>query len=260
MEPGYDSSISMKPRRFLLFVLAVAVSFGLASAGAEETVNLVDLDPNEGVRESGKELMALSLDLHRLEPIELNAQRLLIGVHGYASEGYEWVYPLQTMDDDSTTTYFFRWDYSKCPQESATILKGKIEKLLEKHPQFSEVSVVGHSLGGVLVSTLIDDWPVRKPTEMHAIAAPLAGMGSMLERCGEILPDRIPVTVRFYQWRTQHKLDGAFKNLEEDPQVVKIEGSLAVTLPDTYRDRRLGHNWAVSWVAERIAHARKPSE
>lgn len=226
-------------------------------ASSDESVALKDLDSGEGVRESGLQLMQLSFGLHRLEPETEGATSLLIGVHGYQSQGYEWVYPLQTMDDEQTTTYFYRWDFTKCPDQSARDLIQSIKKLLDSDGTTTKLTVVGHSLGGVLVSALIDDWPFEQSTDLHAVAAPLAGLGSFSEECGKFLPDRIPPTIRFLQWRTQHKLDGAYRNLDEDPQIVSLAGSVAVTLPETYRDRRLGHNWAVSWVADRIASAKE---
>ncbi len=227
------------------------------STNSDEPVVLQKLDADEGVRESGAQLMQLSLGLHRLEPESEEATSLLIGVHGFRSQGYEWVYPLQTMDDEETTTYFYRWDYTQCPDQSAGGLVQAIDELLDSDADRTKITVVGHSLGGVLVSALIDDWPFEQATDLHAVAAPLAGLDSFTDKCGEFLPDTIRPTIRFLQWRTQHKLDGAYRNMDVDPQVVAIEGSVAVTLPETYRERRLGHNWAVSWVAERIANAKK---
>ena len=59
--------------------------------------------------------------------------------------------------------------------------------------------------------------------------------------------------VTFYQWRTIKELDGVFNNLEYDPQIIDLKGSLVTRLPDTYNGMRLGHNWSLSWVAEKIA-------
>lgn len=250
----FENSMGRGSRWTLLLCLLLVPTL---PTNSDEPVVLKELDAGEGVRESGTQLMQLSLGLHQLEPESDDATSLLIGVHGFRSEGYEWVYPLQTMDDEETTTFFYRWDYTQCPDQSAGGLVQAIKELLDSDGDTTKITVVGHSLGGVLVSALVEDWPFEQATDLHAVAAPLAGLDSFADKCGKFLPDTIRPTIRFLQWRTQHKLDGAYRNLENDPQVVDIEGSVAVTLPETYRERRLGHNWAVSWVADRIANAKK---
>ena len=55
-----------------------------------------------------------------------------------------------------------------------------------------------------------------------------------------------------FEWRTQHELDNAFNRLPEDPQVVDLPDSVVIRLPAKYNDRRLGHNWSISWVAEKL--------
>ncbi len=60
----------------------------------------------------------------------------------------------------------------------------------------------------------------------------------------------IPKKSVLYEWRTQFQLDNVFKNLNEDPQRIELNGSLVTTLPYTYKGNRLGHNWSISWVAD----------
>ena len=60
----------------------------------------------------------------------------------------------------------------------------------------------------------------------------------------------LPNNSSLFEWRTQHQLDSAFKDLSEDPQQINIKGSLVTILPDTYKGNRLGHNWSISWVAD----------
>ena len=52
---------------------------------------------------------------------------------------------------------------------------------------------------------------------------------------------------------TIKELDGEFRNLKSDPQLLEIEGVVAKRLPEEYNGNRLGHNWSLSWVAEKIA-------
>ena len=55
-----------------------------------------------------------------------------------------------------------------------------------------------------------------------------------------------------YEWRTIKNLDGAFKNLKEDPQNVEIFGSIVTRLPETCKKNKLGHNWSISWVVDKL--------
>lgn len=241
-----------------LLGLALA-SFGIFSASvciAEVSLELADLEPVLDARGSGSKLMALSLGLHHLESDVESATHAFIGVHGH-TQGHEWVQPLQTINDDQTAVMFFRWDLSKCPRASRKLLTESLEELLENFEQIDKLTLVGHSLGGVLVSTVVSRWKFALPTDVHVVAAPLAEDNPKLEECASILPEKLPPTVRFFQWRTQHQIDLTFKDLEVDPQIVSIEGSLAITLPTTFRERSLGHNWSLSFVADRIARTRK---
>ena len=215
---------------------------------------LHELDADDGVKSSGLRLMSLEHGLHALERANDSPQdTLLVGVHGYASEGYEWVYPLQKMDSERTSTYYYRWDYKQCAEPSADSLQTALGELLKAEPGIKHVQLVGHSYGGILVSLLVENWTYGIPIEIHAVAAPLAGMGELAQHCGYMPPDSVADNVTFFQWRTRHHLDNAFRNLDVDPQIINLPAASIIELPDTYRGRRLGHNWSLSWVADELA-------
>ena len=241
-------------KRPVVFCLLLLCCYVIA---AEESFPwLSKLDAGDGVRESGSRLVGLSYGLHALETEEANASELFIGVHGWRSQGYEWVYPLQTIDDKTRQMYFFNWDTNddRCQLEVVDEIKTSIQKELNNHPHLTSVSVIGHSLGGVVVAQLADAWDVDARLTIHTVAAPLAMLtGDRDEACPLQLPQTQPKNVRFIQWRTQFELDNAFNRMDQNPMVVEIPHSIVVELPDTYRDRRLGHNWSISYVAEQIA-------
>ena len=83
---------------YLLLTL-ILFSFNLISQ------NLYELDPNENYLDLGKKLMNLDFGLHNLEQNSKNIE-ILIGIHGGDSRGFEWIYPLQKIDDDKMNTYF----------------------------------------------------------------------------------------------------------------------------------------------------------
>ena len=66
------------------------------------------------------------------------------------------------------------------------------------------------------------------------------------------MPNALRAGTNLHQWRTIQELDGAFKDLSYDPQVVEINGSTVTRLPETYKGNKLGHNWSISWVADEL--------
>ena len=92
------------------------------------SLNLYELDPNKEYLKSGQKLMDLDFGLHDLEANSIGKE-ILISIHGRDSRGFEWIYPLQTIDNEVTKTYFFRWDTTKCPQKTIPILMKEISAM-----------------------------------------------------------------------------------------------------------------------------------
>ena len=89
---------------------------------------------------------------------------------------------------------------------------------------------------------------------MHAIAAPLKGISRQLQEFkskGKNLY-LINESVRYIQWRTDYKEDGAFKHLEQDPQDVILKNGKYVLLPKTWNERRLGRTLSIQWVVDQL--------
>ena len=84
---------------------------------------LDSLDPGKGYKESGDKLASLETGLNQLEIFSGKEKILLVSVHGSRSEGYEWIYPLQTLDTEKSATFFYRWDDRKCYIKSAKKLE-----------------------------------------------------------------------------------------------------------------------------------------
>jgi len=206
------------------------------------------LEAGDDVRASGTRLIALPLDLHRLDRDDGSSTTATIAVHGWNSAGYEWVYLLKALDDAESSTWFWRWDWNGCPGPAADALNERLATA--PFAELERIRLIGHSYGGVLVAATAERWQGSVPLEVHTIAAPLAGVG---DRCPYRTPEALPAKVAFHEWRTRHQLDGAFRRMPVDPQVIELPGSNVTRLPATYNGRRLGHNWSVSWVAETLA-------
>jgi pimeloyl-ACP methyl ester carboxylesterase len=169
-----------------------------------------------------------------------------------AVKGYEWIYPIKTIDSKQKHMYFYRWHDNGCFQSSAVELANEINNLLSQNNSFKKVSLIGHSYGGILVTHVLKLWNAATPLEVHVVASPLLGTSTLKSICGYEPIEMLPNNTSLFEWRTQHQLDSAFKDLSEDPQQINIKGSLITVLPETYKGNRLGHNWSISWVADEI--------
>ena len=129
-------------------------------------------------------------------------------------------------------------------------LVNEIYTLLNQDNSFKKVILMGHSYGGILVTDVLKHWNVVTPLEVHVIASPLLGMPMLINICDYEPIAILPNNSSLFEWRTQHQLDNAFKDLSEDPQQINIKGSIVTVLPDTYKGNRLGHNWSISWVVD----------
>ena len=223
---------------YLLFALLITPSELLS-------LNLYDLDPNKEYLKSGQRLMDLNFGLHDLEANSIGKE-ILISIHGWDSRGFEWIYPLQTIDNEVTKTYFFRWDTTKCPQQTIPTLVKEISAMKD----IEKITILGHSYGGILSSLLLNEIEAIE-TEIHVIAAPL-GSSDLKKYCGYKHPTSKNNNVSYYQWRTVKKLDYAFNSFDYDPQLIDFKESSVVRLPSQYRGKRLGHLWSISWVADNI--------
>ena len=136
------------------------------------------LDAGGNVQASGTKLIALPLDLHRLDRDDGSPSTATIAVHGWNSAGYEWIYLLKALDDAESSTWFWRWDWNGCPGTAADALSERLSQA--PFTDLDRIRLIGHSYGGVLVTVSAERWQGSVPLDVHAIAAPLAGVG---DRC-----------------------------------------------------------------------------
>jgi len=235
-------------KRFLVILFFIFV----IGCSENKVVSLDYFIEENDVFESGESLMNLSFGLHLLEESNLNQNTLLVSVHGSASRGYEWIYPLQTLNNEKNLVSFFRWNDNACPGPSIISLLEFIKDKLNQNPYLNRVELIGHSYGGLLVTDFLKSWDIEVPLKIHSIAAPLKGLGASSSLCNYQPPARVEEGTSLHQWRTVQELDGAFKDLDYDPQEVEIRDSLVTRLPRTYNGNKLGHNWSISWVADEI--------
>ena len=243
----------MKKLESVQKLIPISCILVLLSCGESIPPTLDTFEAEKDVFESGKSLISLPFDLHDLEEVTVDQNILLIGVHGSNSRGYEWIYPLQRLNNDGNMVSFFRWDDDACPNPSMSSLLSLIKDKFNNNPNLNNVILLGHSYGGLLAVAFAKAWDMDVPLQIHSIAAPLKGMGIINSICDFELPDIVENNIELHQWRTIKELDGAFSDLDYDPQVMKILKSKVTRLPETYKGNKLGHNWSISWVADEIS-------
>lgn len=220
---------------------------------------LRELQTGEQVDDSGRWLMSLPPGLARLDDASTSRPLAIIGVHGYKSEGKEWVEALQRFGQMGAEVYFYRWNWNQCPETASEELSRAMEGLARSRPHLERLVVVAHSYGGVVATVAAQDEPFGKPAELHVVASPLAGV-SQLERCDFHGVPAKPASedISWRQWRTRKEVDGVYKDMETDPQIVELPALAVTDLPATWEGRELGHNWSVLYVAKSLETAQAP--
>jgi pimeloyl-ACP methyl ester carboxylesterase len=234
--------------------LILIFSFFAASCSDSSTshIQLKDFIDDVSVQKLGQGLIDLPYGLNALESGLSESEEILIAVHGSRSQGYEWVYPLKSIDSLKKEMYFYRWPDQGCFEAPAEKLIKDISNILLENPSLNKVILIGHSYGGILVSDVLKKWANKIPVEAHIIASPLAGSDLLINSCNYSPIKKIKANSALFEWRTQHQLDSAFKDISPNPQDIPISGSSITILPDTYKGNRLGHNWSISWVADEV--------
>ncbi|MCF7824547.1 MAG: alpha/beta hydrolase [Candidatus Marinimicrobia bacterium] len=226
-------------------------------------INIQTFDESKDIRSAGLYLMD-----NPAGPIKIvngeqdNDSVLVVAVHGYLSEGYEWITGIQNLAVHYGSLFFYRYDWDRCPDAVSSDLTRAIHSELKKHP-YNKLVLFGHSYGGLVV-TFAASQLGSVNTEINVIAAPLSGFSSLLSPCeslnydveGSLVYPPWKKSVKVIQHRTVHGQDGAFRDLEIDPQVIELPFEQVQTLPPTMDGHRLGHNWAVTWVLDQ--HVGKP--
>ena len=143
--------------------LAVVVCLAHFTFATDDYPWLAELDAGQGVKASGLRLMNLDPGLHPLERNTGRATKILVGVHGFRSKGYEWVYPLQTLDDENTLAFFRRWNTFHCSNNASADMARSLGIVLASHPHIESVKIIGHSYGGLMAIGFIE--PLLSPVQ-----------------------------------------------------------------------------------------------
>ncbi len=250
---------------WFLQLIALTTLCSILSADSTAIIKTADLPIAQELRASGKKLINQKYGFTRIDDdSSYDVRTVVVTVHGLKSEGYEWVYGVRKLAQQFRHTYFYRYNWEVCPDSASMFLAKQLSKLIGDSPGCERLIIFGHSYGGIVVTELASRLYLNIPVEIHTIASPLRGYAALSKRCepeiqrdGTLMFSEWETNISHFQWRTQHKLDGAFRRLKIDPQDILITGSEVTLLPDSMNGRRLGHNWSITWVVDeflRIPH------
>ena len=119
------------------------------------------------VKESGKKLINQTFGFTKIiaDSAQIN-ETIIIAVHGYESEGYEWVSSLNNLAEEYSNTYFYRYDWDICPDSLGYNLADSIVALIQDVSQLNKIIIFGHSYGGLVVTYLASNLDFIIPIEM----------------------------------------------------------------------------------------------
>ena len=211
----------------------------------------------------GEDLVAMPFGMQLLEANNADADELVIGIHGGNSEGYEWIYPLWQLNQESNQVFFYRWNDKRCANANNSNLVNQIDSLLDNYSKVKEIKILSHSYGGThllysldLIEQRIASKNQDLKIEIHFIASLLSPPLLLRLGCQFKTDFKDDYSMDIYNWKTIQEIDGAFRNYRKDPQEISISSAAQKRLPETYNGRKLGHNWSISWVADQISKSK----
>lgn len=245
----------MKRIALILYIILV-VGCQSTDSSTNNTININKLSLYNDVKKAGRELVSLSNGLNKVDRNEQhNDSTLIVAVHGYESEGYEWVHFLSEFSKQYPNIYFYRYDWDNCPDELGIEFANTLDSLISIKSEISQISIFGHSYGGLVITYAAAELQTDKKISINTIASPLAGYPRIMDECrleyseqNQLVYSAWNSNISHHQWRTQKEQDGAFRKMDYDPQELDIYNSTVTVLPDSMDGHRLGHNWAVTWV------------
>ena len=183
----------------------------------------------------------------------------IVLVHGFyptdwPTKGFEWTEALKNLTKTQHPTWWFRYDWNNCPEQSSRTLDFALDSLKTNIEDLELVYVVGHSYGGLIVADLAENWDSDLNLSAHSIASGLNHYRDRLKSC-EVHGKKEYVfgkNVDYIQWRTVKEVDGVFKNFDYDPQEVTLKNGSFVLLPKRWNGKRLGHNLSIQLVMEEL--------
>ena len=138
-------------KRLTAILVLFAVTFQNEKLFSQE-IDANALHLGDKIFSSGKYLIDRENGLHLIGASQKQIDTIFVAVHGFRSQGYEWIYALKKMTATNNRTYFYRWDWNQCPDQASSNLYDELKELLISKPQIKHITLFGHSYGGNIVT------------------------------------------------------------------------------------------------------------
>tara|TARA_Y100001970_G_scaffold106563_1_gene133542 strand:+ start:2358 stop:3104 length:747 start_codon:yes stop_codon:yes gene_type:complete len=192
-----------------------------------------------------------------------NTTQAIVGIHGfypiYWTEIHnEWVQPFNFLIDKDIKTFFYKYDWNKCPSKVAEDFSIELEKLIEQNPEIDDWQIIGHSMGGSVVMFTNKSFPYNEKITFNTVATPVYYNYKKIplsmrvyesifkKRCSETINSLDNefdngFTNKHVQWRNMQAFDSQLKKYDFDPYNRNIKNSAVFQFPDSLNGERVGH-------------------
>ena len=92
--------------KLIFYTFALTFFLTGCNNAPQPPIQINDLSEEISVKTLGERLIDLPYGLNALEQSEEEVQEVFIAVHGGSSEGYEWIYPIKTIDTKQRHMHF----------------------------------------------------------------------------------------------------------------------------------------------------------
>ena len=192
-----------------------------------------------------------------------NQTRAIVGVHGFypiywVEIHHEWVQPFNWLIDQDVKTFFYKYDWNKCPSKVAKEFSNELEALINQYPGVDDWQIVGHSMGGSVVMFTNQSFKYNDKITFNTVATPVhyerkktpffVRMYESIfnKKCSETINSLDNefdngFTNKHVQWRNLKEFDSQFKKYDFDPCDRVIKDSVVFQFPDSLDGERVGH-------------------
>ena len=119
-----------------------------------QVIDVNALHLGDRIFSSGRYLIDHENGLHLIDAGQKQNDTIFVAVHGFRSQGYEWIYALKKMTATNNRTYFYRWDWTRCPDQASSNLYNELKDLLILEPQIKHVTFLVTATEVILLPVL----------------------------------------------------------------------------------------------------------
>ena len=195
--------------------------------------------------------------------VENKNNKAIIAIHGYYPPywmriHHEWVRPFNMLVEKNYRTFFYKYDWNRCPSDVGKEFAVIITNLVSENPDVEEWDIVGHSMGGIVTMFANKSFTPNHIVQFNIIATPLYidtnkvpwSAKNYYERKFDRCPENLNSFNNEFEngfpnhlirWQNIKEFDSQFKKYDFNPYDREIKDSVIVQFPDSLNNERVGH-------------------